>query len=251
MKRLAAALTLIALIVTGCGTLFPKRVEFGQDKVEKFPTAKPAEQEVQRQAALRAKEEAARTLQAAILEQTSPAVIDPATASAKLTDSLSLSLGPPLHPSTDASEALARRLDIAIAKLNHRIDNFKADNDQNAGKKIEGTGWLSVPYFIWMGGLAVVGFIGFIILGVAWTALKAFSISNPPLALGLNAVQLGGKAVKNVAGQLLKGGERFKERIETEIEDPALAARIKQIFRDEHEKAQSPEVQKIVEHLTS
>ena len=92
---------------------------------------------------------------------------------------------------------------------------------------------------------------GFIILGVAWAALKVFAISNPPLALGLNAVQLGARGATSLAGQLLKGGEKFKARLATEVSDPALQAKIQQIFRDEHEKAQSPEAQILVKHLTS
>lgn len=250
MKRLFV-IALACTLLTGCGTLFPKRVEFGQDKVEKFPVKKAAEQEVQRQAAQRAKEEAAKTLEAAIEEETSPAVVEPAKATARLTDAVSDSLGPPLHPSAVTSAELARALDTAMAKLNKRIDGFKRDNDENIGKKIQGTGWLSVPYFIWVGILAALGFVGFIILGVAWTALKAFSISNPPLALGLNAVQLGTKGATTLVSQLLKGGEKFKERLAAEVSDPAVVAAVEKIFRDEHEKAQSPEAQIIVKHLTS
>lgn len=251
MKRLAAILGLVALLVSGCGTLFPKPVEFGQDKVERFPVLTEREKETQRQAALRAKEEAARTLRAASEEGSSPAVIEPATATQRLTDSVSLSLGPPKSPSSYESEELARRLEASIAKLNRRIDEFRLENDANAGKKIEGTGWLSVPYFVWIGGVLLVGFIGFIILGVAWTALKAFAMTNPPLALGVNAVQLGARGATALAGQLLKGGERFKTRLTEVIEDPEVAAKVKQLFRDEHEKAQSPEAQQIVKHLTS
>ena len=252
MKAFFAIIALVSVLFTsGCSTIFPKRVEFGQDKVEKFPVKKTAEQEVQRQAAQRAKEEAAKTLEAAIEEETSPAVVEPAKATARLTDSVSDSLGPPLHPSAVTSAELARALDAAMAKLNKRIDGFKKDNDENIGKKIEGTGWLSVPYFIWVGILAALGFVGFIVLGVAWAALKVFAISNPPLALGLNAVQLGARGATSLAGQLLKGGEKFKARLATEVSDPALQAKIQQIFRDEHEKAQSPEAQILVKHLTS
>lgn len=251
MIRLFALLGLSALLLTGCGTLFPKPVEFGQDKVQRFPVLKDSERETQRQAAHRAKEEAARTLQAALNEGSSPLVIEPAVATTRLTDSVSLSLGPPKSIPNDTSEILARKLELAIAKLNYRIDEFRLDNDQNAGKKIEGTGWLSVPYFVWLGGFLLVGFLGLIVIGVAWTALKAFAMTNPPLALGVNAVQLGARGATALAGQLLKGGEKFKERVVQEIEDPALVERIKEIFRDEHEKAQSPENHQIVKHLTS
>jgi len=250
MKSRLVILLLALSLLAGCGTLFPKRVEFGQDKVEKFPVRKPAEEETLRQAAQRAKEDAARTLRAALAEQSTPAVVEPATSTARLTDSVSLTLGPPVHRSEDPSDELARKLELAIAKLNHRIDNFKADNDQNVGHKIEGTGWLSVPYFVWIGGVAVVGFIGLIVLGVAWTALKMFALSNPPLALGLNAVQLGARGATSLAGQLLKGGEQFKERLSREVSDPALLEKVKEIFRSEHEKAQSPESQVLVKHLT-
>jgi hypothetical protein len=251
MKGQLVILLLALSLLVGCGTIFPKRVEFGQDKVEKFPARKPSEEETLRQAALRAKEDAARTLEAALAEQSTSAVIEPATSTARLTDSVSLTLGPPVHRSADPSDELARKLELAVAKLNHRIDNFRADNDQNAGHKIEGTGWLSVPYFVWIGGVAVVGFIGLVVFGVAWSALKMFALSNPPLALGLNAVQLGARGAKSLAGQLLKGGEQFKDRLMREVKDPVLQAQVKDIFRSEHEKAQSPESQALIKHLTS
>lgn len=244
-------LLFVLLLLPGCGTLFPKPVEFGQDKVEAFPTQRASERETQRQTALRAKEDAEKTLRAALSEASSPAVVEPATSVARLTDSLSLSLGPPKYPATVPSDELARKLDLAVAKLNARIDEFHIDNDENKGKKIEGTGWLSIPYFVWIGGVAVVVFIGLIILGVAWTALKAYALSNPPLALGLNAVQLGSKGAKSLVAQLLQGGEKFKERLSKEVTDPVLQEKIRQLFRDEHERAQSPETQQIIKRLTA
>lgn len=251
MKRLLPILLVLGM--TGCASLIPKRVEIGQDKVEKFPESKSSEKEIQRQAAQRAAQKTDETLREAIKAEAPLPVILPAKEAAVLTDSVSRSLGPPLNPAPveTTSDKLAQKLDHAIARLNERIDDFKADNDKNAGHKIEGTGFLQIPYFVWLGGAVGIGFIGIIILAVLWTALKAYALTNPPLAMGVNAVQLGAKGATALVGQLIKGGEKFKDKIEEKIEDPKLRESILEMFKDEHQKAQSPEAQKIVDHLTN
>lgn len=250
-KRLLIAV--LALTMTaGCGTLIPKRVELGQDKVERMPVASSAELEKQRRAAAMAEEQAKKTLDAALGVDAPVSVTQPAQATVDLTDALAKSVGPPKNPirPTDSTHAVANELRSAVAKLTIRLDEFRADNDKNIGKKIEGTGWLQVPYFIWLGGFLVVGFVGFILLGVAWSFVKMYAMSNPPVQLGVNAVQLGSNFLKKAVGEIAKGGERFKQAVEREVEDPALQARIKNLFRVEHERAQSSEVQELVKQIT-
>ena len=241
------------VLLTGCSSLFPKRVEFGQDKVQSFPSAKDAEREVQRQTAERAARLAGQTVNEGRSEGVSTKVLKPAEETAILTRAISTSLGPPAKPASPGitSEELAQKLDKAVAALNSRIDEFKKDNDANAGKKIEGTGFLQIPYFVYIAVVGALAFIGFIVLTVVWAALKAYSISNPPLALGLNAVQLGGKGLSNLASQLIKGGETFKEKVQSQFDDPAVAAKVLEIFRDSHQKEQSPENQRLVKNLVT
>jgi len=250
MKKLLTIL--LALTLTGCGTLIPKRVELGQDKVEKVPVASATELEKQRRAAAMAEEQAQKTLDAAIGVDAPVCVTQPAAATVDLTDALAKSVGPPKNPiqPNEDPHKVANDLRSAVAKLNARLDEFKADNDKNAGKKIEGTGWLQVPYFIWLGGFLLVAFVGFILLGVAWTFVKMYAMSNPPVQLGVNAVQLGANFLKKAVGEITKGGEKFKQAVEREVKDPALQARIKDLFRVEHERAQSSDVQELVQAIT-
>lgn len=250
MKFWTLMLAAFLVFSTGCGTLFPKRVEFFQDKVKTFPEQKASEKEVQRQAALMAKERAAETLRAAEREQTSTSVTKPAQDTAALTDAVSESLGPPRHPASGEATNVAAELRVAISKLNARLDDFKKANDENAGKKIENTGWLQVPYFMWIGIVGVVAFVGLIIVGVAWSALKFYALSNPPVQLGVGAVQLGANFLKKAVGEVVAGGERFKAGLQTKIADPKLQAEVLDLFRIEHERAQSSDVQTLVKDLT-
>lgn len=246
MKRLLALLALSSVLFTGCSSLFPKKVEFFQDKVEQFPVPKGSEREIQRQAAKQAAEKAEQTLNAALTEGSTPAVVDPAKDTAKLTDSVSRSLGPPLSPSDDPSVVLARRLDHAIAKLNQRLDDFKADNDKNVGHKIEDTGLLKIPYFAWLG---IVGAVIMVVYLVLKTVVHVAAAGNPAVALGLNAVQLGGRGAAALAKEVIHGGEIFKEKIAAEM--PEIREKIEALFASAHKEAQSLASQEAVKKLIS
>lgn len=251
LKKLLPFFIAGLLMISGCG-LIPKKVELFQDKVAKFPEPKASEKEIQRQTAQRAHDRAGETVKAAIATQADAAVIVPAVEAEVLTDAVSDSLGSPLHPASPdkTSEALATELRTAIAKLNSRIDNFKTDNNENAGKKIEGTGLFQVPYFVWLGGALVLAFIGVIVLGVLWTFLKMYAMSNPPVQLGVGAVQMGSNFLKRALSEVTAGGEKFKEELLKKVEDPALQDRVKELFRTEHLKAQSQDTQDLLKLMT-
>lgn len=246
MKRLLALLALSTVLFSGCSSIVPKQVEFFQDKVQKYPVAKSSEREVQRQAAQRASEKADEILSAAIKEGSSPSVVEPAKEATKLTDAVSRSLGPPAYPSTDPSDVLSRKLDHAVAKLNQRLDDFKADNDKNAGHKIEDTGLFKVPYFVWIGGVFAILFIVYFVLK---TFVHVAAAGNPAIGLGLNAVQLGGRGAAALAKEVIHGGEVFKEKIAAEL--PELSAKIEAIFESSQKEAQSPTSQEAVKKLIS
>lgn len=245
-------LALLAVALSGC-SLVPKRVELGQDRVRAFPVAKASENETQRQAAQRAATKSQQVLLAAIEEQSSPKVVDPAKEVTVLTESISRSLGPPLRsaPIDQTSLELSRRLDAAIAKLNQRLDGFKEDNDKNAGKKIEGTGFLQIPYFVWLGGVVLLSFVGIVILGVLWSFVKLYSLSNPPLALGLNAVAVGGKVAAKAVSQLVAGGEKFKGWLQTEVPEisESLRTKLVDLFHSAHKESQDTTVQQAIDEL--
>lgn len=238
---------ILVLCLTGCGTLIPKKVEFFQDKVKAVPEATAKEKEIQRQAAAKAAEKAQDTLVTAIKENCSTNVVVPAQETAVLTDAVSDSLGPPAKPSTDSSAALAAKLEATLAKLSARLEDFKKQNDENAGKKIEGTGLFQIPYFVWLAICGVIFFVGLIFLSVLWTAVKMYSISNPPVAVGVSAIQAGSKFFKKGFSQVLAGGEKFKEAIEKEL--PEVKEKVLGIFRREHMQAQDKDVQDVVKGL--
>lgn len=229
---------------TGCRMLLPKQVELGQDKVEPFPVAKAREVEVQRQAAQRAAEKAEETLRAALIEQSSPAVVQPAKETSVLTDSVSRSLGPPNSPSLATSEALARKLDHAVAKLNERIDDFRKDNDKNVGKKIEDTGIIKVGYFsMWLAIIAV--------LVLIWLGVKIYGIFNPIVGVGTNVVgRVSSSVVHRALGEVAEGGEKFKDFLKRSEVSEEVKARVMQIFQEAHERAQSRDVQTLVKRMT-
>lgn len=247
---LPSALLLCVSLISGCGTLFPKRVEFFQDKVKTFPEPREKEKEIQRQTAARAAEVSLETLISAVGENASTNVTAPAKDAAVLSGAVARSLGPPEKKSEDKADVLAARLDASIAKLNSRLDDFKKDVNENAGKKIEGTGLFSVPYFVWIGLVLVMVFIGFIILAVLWSVFKIYATSNPPLQIGVSAVQAGAGFLKKAVSEIAKGGEAFKQRLETEVNDPAVTKKVLELFRIEHERKQSAEVQSLVKALT-
>lgn len=248
MKLIRLLMVFVAVMYfSGCG-LIPKNVEFGQDKVKPVPVASRKEKEVQKQVAQRAEETARETLDAAVKEESSPAVIIPATETVVLNDVLSESLGPPVKPApVDVeSTALAQELRTAIAKLDKRLDDFKEDNAENVGKKIEGTGWLSVPYFLWV---AILLFVGFVIWVVLKSLLSVAAAGSPPVAVGLKVASVGGKVLSRAFGQVIKGGEEFKNRIKEEVKDAELQAKILELFRVSQMKHQDQDVQRTIKEL--
>jgi len=251
-KQLAAIAVAIALLLGGC--FAPRPLEFGQDKIEKFPAIKQTEKETQRQAAQRAAQRADETLIAALKEGSSSAVTLPAKETGFLTESVSISLGPPIQPAspTVTSEELARRLDTATAKFNLRVDNFKEDNNVNIGRSIEGTGIFQIGYVSYLALLAVALVVCFILFKIGSIALKAYAVSNPAVGVGLNVVRAGGAVASKAMGQLIKGGENFKYTLKEKIpgisED--LEAKILEHFRTSQMKAQDEDVQFVVKDLT-
>lgn len=256
MKKLLKFLpVLMLLFATGCGSLIPKTVEFGQDKIVKLPVQKDSEKEIQRQVAKLAADRVEQALQAALETKADAAVVTPAKEASILTDSVSRSLGPPSTPAdpTVAAEKHAQRLDKAVAKLAARIEDFREDNDKNIGHKVEGTGFLQIPYFVWLGGATVFFIVLFIIGSIVWSGVKLYGIANPAVGVGVNAVQTGGRLAAKAVGQLIKGGEKFKSKLATEIPElnTELQAKIQQLFLDSHKQASDEDVRNVVTHLTT
>lgn len=245
--RLAIISLLLVGLLSGCSTFIPKKVELGQDKVQKFPEKKSSEREVQRQAADRAARESLDLLITLLKGDVPTNVVDKAEGVARITDSVSDSLGPPLSPNSESSMNLVNRLNRATAKLDERVIDFKDDNNENAGKKIEGTGWFQVSYVAWVGGALFLLVVGVAIMKVVMQVLSAM---NPGVALGTRAAALGGKALSTAFSQVVKGGQDFKKSLGTIVNDESLRQKIVDLFTSSHKKAQDETTKQVVNHLT-
>lgn len=247
--KITILLILALFFQPSCG-LIPKKVELGQDKIVAVPEVKSKESERLKQGAQRASETADETLFAALRENSTTNVIDPATATAILTEAVSESIGPPLSKALSSSAELAASVKADIARLERRLDEFRADNNKNIGKKIEGTGWLSVPYVVWLFGFVLLFFLGLAVAAVFWTVLKVYAASNPPIAFGLKTVSMGAKAASKLASEVIQGGENFQAALKDKF-TPEIQQQIGELFVSSHQKAQSTENQGVVKSLTS
>lgn len=242
MKRYLLLL-LAATLIAGCSTFIPKRVELGQDKVQKFPQPTEKRKEAERQAVLLAAQKAREAERIAALEGS--AAEKPAGEAASLAESVSLSLGPPKNPWSGEVEVLRLQVARLTAEHNLMLAKFAKENDKNEGKKIEGTGWLSVPYFVWTGGALLLIFFGFIALKVA---LSFVSMANPGVAVGMRVAKVGGRAVSRAFSEVLEGGEAFKRRVQEKL--PDVSEQVLELFREMQERRQSTETQKMIKELT-
>jgi len=245
-KTFCLTLLVVSVFLSGCGTLIPKRVELFQDKVQKFPEVTQAQKEVHKEAAQRAKEKAAETLTAAVAEKASPFVISPATEAFVLTDAVADVVGPPAKRPTDTSVELADRVRKTLAVQAKKVDSFKEDSNENVGKKIEGTGLVQVPYFVWLGGFMFLAFIGW---HLAKLALTAASAANPGALIGVGAMNATGATVSKGVVQLVTGGQKFLKWANDTIEDPALRQQITDAFVAAHKEAQDRDVKAVVDGL--
>lgn len=233
----------LASLLTGC-SLIPKSVEFGQKKVKSFPSHPVAQLESERQAVALAAVRAREAEKIAEADDSLAAV--PAGDAAELSEAVGRSLGPPANAWSGDVTALSAKLDGLTAKYNKLLDKFADRNDEFAGKKIEGTGFLQIPYFVYIGVIFVVGWI-------IWMLLKTFAnvagAANPGVAVGLKVAQVGGRALSRGFSQLIKGGQSFKEKIATEVTDPALRDKILETFRVSHQTHQDNDVQSLIQKL--
>jgi hypothetical protein len=245
MRSLIAIL--LAFGLAGCGTLIPEKVELFQDKVKQYPEYSEYARQLEKQLAQRLQQKTAQTVEAALETKASTNVVVPAREAERLAIANAVVVGPPEKPATMPSENLAVKVESTAGKLDSKIDSFKEGNDENAGKKIEGTGIFQVPYFAWIGGimalLALLYFAGKIALNVA-------AMVNPGAAVGLNVVN----GLSAVAGkgfsQLIKGGENFKEWVTQEIKDADIQKKVLDAFRTAQERAQDSDVQNAVIAVT-
>lgn len=240
-----ALLTAIFIAIGGCGMLIPKSVEFGQSKVQAVPKVTPAAEEKVKQGVALAAIKAREAEKIATRDDSFAAV--PAGEAAVLTEAVGRSLGPPKEPWKADVQALADKIDNLTAVLDRKLEKFAEKNDVNAGKKIEGTGFLQIPYFLWIGGLAVVGFL---LWTAAKTALTVASAANPAIGVGLGVAKVGSAAAAKVASETIAGGESFLKAVAEKAEG-WTSAEVKKLFVTHQRMSQSPDTQRLIDHLTN
>lgn len=241
MRALALAL---ALALSGCGTLIPKKVELFQREVKAVPVKTEAHVEVEKQAVKLAGEKAREAERIATADGSQAAI--PAAEAAVLSEAVSRSLGPPENPWSGPVASLATKVDTLAARLDQRLDDYRDRVRRDVGKDIEGTGLVQVPYLLWLGGAAFLALLVYLVLR---TILQAVSVSNPPVALGLSMASLGSRFAGKALREVVAGGEEFKKWVKAEINDPAIQARVLEAFRVQQERKQSPEVQAILKEV--
>lgn len=240
---------LLALTLSGC-SLIPKKVELFQKKVKEVPTYTQPDKEVQKETADLAARKAQETYTAALQENSSPAVLKPAGDTSLLTLSLTKSLGPPLTPWKDKYEAalLAAKLDHVEARLNERLDKFADKQQENVGKKIEGSGIFQVPYFVWLAG---VGLFIFILVFGGIIAIKVLGMMNPAVAVGTGVATLGASRIARGFAQSIKGGEKFKAEIKSLFNgEDKTADTILELFKRNQMTSQDEDIQQAIRELT-
>ncbi len=248
MKFKKYIILLLLLSFTGCGMLIPKKVEYFQDKVKAVPAANDTHIETRKEAAAFVAEKTHETVTAAIKEDASTNVLKPAVEAEIVASSLSGSLGKPEDPWKKDAARLAARLDRMDAKLDQSLEDFRQYNDKNEGKKIEGTGVLQMGYFTHLILIVIIFFIGYICLKVVGTVYA-------PVGLGTSVISGGIKGISTLftkaTSEIIQGGEKFKEYVDKEIQDPAVKAKVNDLFLRAHMERQSDDVQKLVKQISA
>lgn len=234
---------IVGTMVGGC-SIIPRNVEYFSKEVQKFPEKTETHKTTQSQAAEYVAGKTKEVLIEAIHENCSSNVVEPAYEANIVAESLSSSIGKPEKPWEQSATELSQKLNKLEAKLDNRIEDFKEFNNKYEGHSINGSGW-EIGYGT---NLIIILSIG----AFLWFVLKIVSMAmGGPVSIGMNvASNLGGKLLKSGFSQVVAAGESIKNRIKTEINDPALQEKILQIFRVEQERKQSPEIQQIIKDLT-
>jgi hypothetical protein len=253
MKKILSLCVALALL-PGCSLLMPKNVELFQKKVQAFPEESNYQRELMKRAAQLNKDVSQQVVAQALIEKSSPRIVVPATDAAHLADAVSVALGPPVTAAkpTALPDEIAGKLLSTVGKFDNKVQEFKLENNEVAGKKIEGTGLFQIPYFAWMGMLAM---IVFVVWHLGKTALSAASVAGgagaPAAMVGLGAMNVTSNLAGKAVNQLVSGGQRFLawlESSEAAIE-PSLRAKITDAFKASHKTVQDTDVKSVVNTL--
>lgn len=244
MKKIILLPLLLLTLLNGC-SLIPKNVEFFQSKVGHLPVATESEKEYERRVAKLTQERVHQVNDAAIASNAGANVLVPAGDAVRLADALQTEIGPPKNPASDSDSAI---LDLAHAraKRDYKTDDFAVKNAEVAGKKIEGTGLFQVPYFIYLGAFIVVAVIVWHLLKILLTAATLTPQGAIAGSVGLGVMNIGSDLAGKALTQVIAGGKSFLGKIGSVVDDPAVVAKIQNLFAEAHNYQQDSDVQTVV-----
>jgi hypothetical protein len=115
------------------------------------------------------------------------------------------------------------------------------------GKKIEGTGLIRIPYFLWVG-------LILLFLFLLWTALRIVGAIYPVVGLGVSGLSAAGRVgsatVKRALEQVVKGGEAFKEAVDRADLDDKAKTVVLDLLRRHQMVSQDTDIQELVRKMT-
>jgi len=246
VQTISLAILLLNL-VAGC-SLFPKPVELFQKKVRAVPAKTSATIEAEKQAATFAEQKVTEAREAALVTGASTNVLSPLKEASDASQALAFSLGAPASRWSRSGDELATMLGHQASMRDQALERFRANQAPLVGKKIEGSGLFQVPYFVWVGGVAL-------LLWLVWMGSKFAAIAYPPIGVGVAGLSAAGRLAGHEAaegfGMVVKGIDGARK----EIEKSHLAAEVKAwvdgvIIRHQQAAQTSPVIQEAVKQMT-
>lgn len=153
-----------------------------------------------------------------------------------------------------------RALNAQFLQQQKDLDYIKGVLERQQSEGLDGEKQKSTAgYSAWAFADGVKSFINahwfvMIIVGVVlyFVGKSVLAVYNPVLSMGLNQVEgLGVAGLKKVAAETIQGGELFKQKLDTVLADnPAMLEKVKNLFMESHQRAQSTETQQAVKTLT-
>lgn len=235
-------LSFLAVLLSGCGVLAPKKVEFFQKKVQAVPEVSEKMKETQRQAADYVARKTKETELAAVATDAAPEVVAPAADASVVAEALSDSMGPPEDPWKKEAARLAALLQAQEARFNAKLESYRQRTEKLEGKAIEDTGLIKVGYFS-MWGLALGA------LALLWLAVKAYGLFNPVVGAGANVIgRVASKTLATGFRQVVDAGEKFKTYLgQSSVSDKEAVI---DLFRRAHVEGQDETIRDLISRLT-
>ena len=250
-------LGIVIFLLSGCSILNPK-VEFGQKEVPPFPEKKERAEEALRDAAWEADRLTDIALNQAVAANRPSEEVRPLADASLLMGSVSRSVGSPRSvPNEEKTQAkdLAEKVIEYDADYDASLRKFEKKIEPLAGKDVEGTGVVqTTQWTLLIGGAFFLFFLSFV-----YKVLNSvMNVANPavggPMGLAGGMVKFGVGRLQSAFTQVLRGGERFKNRVSKEIDkqqfDKRTADAILNLFREEHERSQDEATQEAIRKLT-